>query len=276
MAEHQHQAHEDHEPNDSTELALDDERNYPAPIPKHQHVEPNYHKQQKDRSIFTYVLLALILIAAAALTYWLFFAKKSSNTASQPNQSDTKSQISSSTKHYDSPNFYLAFDYPNNWTVNDNGGGQMTVESPAMKIKDASGQSVDGQIVMTIRDKSQKLTEFDKGNAAAIIDSQKINYTKPTQTQRGSTYISFLQYASSPTPGLDGVYITGDNGYQKDQAIPLADLTKSDPVISVTFKKCSDDKCLNKTTQLTVDENNWSNPSFSKPILNMLKSLSIT
>lgn len=276
MAERGHDAHEYHKQDEANELPLNDERDLPKAAPKREHVEPNYHKQLKDKSIFSYLVIVLVIVVLGAAIYWLFFAKESTNKSNQSNKSESSSQISSSTKHYDSPNFYLGFDYPNNWTVNDNGGGIMTVASPAMKLKDANGVSVDGQVAMTIRDKSQKLTEFEKGNAVAVRNSEKIAYTKPTQTQRGSTYISFLQYATSPSQGLDGIYITGDNGYQKNQAIPAVDISKSDPVINVVFRKCSDSKCSGKTTQLTIDESSLNNANFSKPILDMLKSLSIT
>lgn len=269
---HEHQAHEHHEHDHPNELPLNDEHRYPEPAPKHEHVAPDYHKKQKDRPIFTYVIVAVLAIGLIVAAYWTVFKPKSASDNNQSAQTKSPTKIESDTKHYDSPNFYLGFDYPSNWTVNDNGGPQMTVVSPVVKLKDAQSQTVNGKIIMTIRNKSEKLTEFDKGNAIAILNSEKITYTKPTQTQRGDTYISFLNYASSPSDGLDGVYITGDNGYQKDQAIPLVDISKSDPVISVTFQKCTEGKC----TPLTVGEKSWSDPSFSKPIKSLLESLSIT
>src|SRR5256885_7448114 len=53
-------------------------------------------------------------------------------------------------------NFALAFDYPQDWTVADNGGGIMTVTSPNLKLKDPNGQAGTGQIVLTDR-KSTRL-----------------------------------------------------------------------------------------------------------------------
>jgi hypothetical protein len=144
-----------------------------------------------------------------------------------------------------------------------------------MKLKDTSGQNIDGQIIMTIRGKTKKLSEFDKGAATAVLDSEKISYTKPSQTQRGDTYISFLALAGSKDGGLDGIYITGDAGYQKNQAVPTVDISRIDPITNVTFVKCSDSKCSGTPTALTVEPENWEDTNFSKPIKTLLQSLTI-
>ncbi len=214
-------------------------------------------------------VLAVIVILALA-GYW--YAKnhkstpKPTSSASSSQNSTTNTpaaaKITTATKHYDSVNFNLGFDYPADWTVTDSGGGIMTVRSPAINLKDASGQAVNTQITITIRAKNQKLPEFDAGNATAALDSEKIAYTKPTQSQRANTYISFLSYAKS-SGGFDGIYITGNNGYKKDQAIPKVDIQTVDPVISITFDK-------------SISTDNWSDQAFAQPLKNMLQSLSIT
>ncbi|MDB5161054.1 MAG: hypothetical protein JWO96_434 [Candidatus Saccharibacteria bacterium] len=252
--------------------------NQPPPqkpsTPPRETAGPDYWKKPKKRWP-KYVLIAILLAAIAAGVYWFALKPKpvtkttSQNTASQT-PAKAAGQIAATTKSYSSSNFYLTFSYPQDWTVTDNGGGIMTVKSPSLNLKNATGQTVEGNIILTIRDKTQKLTEFDKGNATATRASDKIAYTKPAQTQRGSTYISFLQYASTTSTGaLDGVYITGDNGYQKAQAIPLVDITKVDPVISVTF--------LNKAgTSMSIPDSQWYDTSFSGPLKTMLESFSIT
>jgi hypothetical protein len=245
----------------------------PTPQQPRETAGPDYWKKPKKR--WPMYLLALVLLAAiAAGAYWFALKPKpkantgSTNTAQAPAKAAT--QITATTKSYSSSNFYLTFSYPQDWTVTDNGGGIMTVKSPTLSLKNANGQTQSGNIVLTIRDKTQKLSEFDKGNATATRDSEKIAYTKPAQTQRGSTYISFLQYSTTTASGaLDGIYITGDNGYQKGQAIPLVDITKVDPVISITF--------LNKAdSSLSIPDSMWADTSFSGPLKTMLESFSIT
>jgi len=257
------------------------EQNLPEPAhepePQREHVAPDYHKTENKshKGVIIAIVLVLLLAAGGAAGHFKFY--KTAKLAPTIQTATTKvAVIESSTKTYSSPNFYLTFKYPANWTVNDTGGGQMSVISPPVQLKSASGQTVTGQVEMLIRNNQQKLSEFNAGNATAVIDSQKIAYTSPSQTQRANTYLSFLQYATASNSGLDGVYITGDFGYQKGQAIPLVDVSKGDPIISVTFVKCSDSSCSGKTTPLSISQTAWDDPAFSAPIIKMLQSLSIT
>ena len=231
--------------------------------------------------------LLLILIVAGSLAaagiYWFVLRTeppagvKPAQETSQTSPAAPTTKITSATKRYDSPNFYLGFDYPQDWTVTDSGGGQMTVRSPPVDLKSAAGQAVKGQITLTFRTKDQKLPEFDSGNATAARPSEKINYTKPSPTQRGSTYLSFLRYSNSTiNNGLDGIYITGDTGYQTGQAVPKADFTPVDPIVSITFAKCSSSSCEGQKPSLTIPAASWDDGALSKPIKSMLQSLSIT
>ncbi len=246
----------------------------------------DYEQPQKNRNpiwrkIGKWLAVLVVFMALAAGGYWLFKGNKSDKKpapAAQTNQvSDTPAaaKIATGTKHYDSVNFNLGFDYPSDWTVTDSGNGQLTVKSPAVSLKDTGGQSVNSQITLTIRSTDQKLPEFDSGNATAALDSEKIAYTKPTQSQRANTYLSFLTYGGS-SGGLSGVYITGDNGYQKGQAIPKVDIQKVDPIISLTFAKCANGQCGGNNASLNIDTANWDDSGFADPLKAMMQSLSIT
>jgi hypothetical protein len=225
--------------------------------------------------------LILVLLAALGFgVYWLLTRKDKANDSKKTSNTPATSQveegdkISSETEHYASPGFGLEFDYPGDWKVEEaNGSGKLTATSPALQLKNVSGKPITGQVVLTIRNKQQPLPEFDKGNAVAISESEKIDYSKPSSVQRGSTYLSFLQYASSTAPGLDGVYITGDVGYQKEQAIPKADFVPVDPVISVTFTRCADSTCSKPGTAAAVAASMWQDTAFGGPIKTMLQSL---
>jgi hypothetical protein len=240
----------------------------------------DYQSPKKERNplwrkvgIWGGIVVAIIILAAGG--YMLIKNHKSSNNpssndsqTSQTNQAHSTAKISAATKHYDSANFNLGFDYPADWTVSDTDNGQLTVKSPTVGLKDTSGHNVSAIITMTIRRNDQKLSEFDKGDAIATLDSEKVAYTKPTQTQRANTYLSFLTYSGSN--GISGIYITGDNGYKKAQAIPKADIQKVDPIVSVTFTNSE------SNTAFSISIDNWSDPGFADPIKNMLQSLSIT
>jgi hypothetical protein len=255
----------------------------PAPLPR-EHVTPDYHKQShKLRGIIILVII-LLLAGGGAYAYQKHSqsqkkAKAAQAAAALAAKPKVASQIAATTKSYTSPNFYLTFSYPANWTIIDTGGGQMMALSPPIQLKNSTGQAVTGQIGLLIRAKTPKLAEFNAGNAVAVFDSEKISYSKPTQNQRASTYLSFLQYVTTTSKGdngLDGIYITSDNGYQKGQAVPLVDVSQEDPVISIIFDQCSDNSCNGKTTPLTIDPASWNDAAFSTPLKNLLESLSIT
>jgi hypothetical protein len=248
---------------------------------------PQLKPKKKWPRVLGWTLLVLVVIAAlGAGGYWLASHKsapKQNQSSSQKNnssnnQAQNQNRAVATTEQYQSTNFNLSFNHPQDWAVADTGNGKLTVTSPTMQLTDASGQSQAGQVVMSIQNKdSADLSMFKQGNAIAVLDSQKIAYTKPTSTQRADTYVSFLQYAATTTHGaLDGVYITGDAGYQKGQYIPESDITKVDPLIRVTFVKCANASCSGTTTPLSISSSMWTDPtSFSGSVENILKSLAI-
>lgn len=245
------------------------------------HFTPQLKPKKLWPRIVGWTLLVVVVIAGiGGGVYWVEHHKSQTPKASQTTQhtnSQNQAKISSATKQYNSSNFNLAFNYPTDWNVVDGGNGKLTVTSLAMQLEDANGQSVSGQVVVTIqKESSMDFSMFKDGNAVAVLTSQRVAYANPTPTQRANTYISFLQYAATTVHGaLDGVYVTGDFGYQKDQAIPQGDITKIDPVITVTFKQCANTQCTGTVKPLSVQSTMWDNTNFSGPILKMIESLTI-
>lgn len=226
-------------------------------------------------------LLILLLLAGVGAGIYAFFLKPKPETdksASRPNTSQTDQtragQITTATDNYSSQEFALSFDHPEDWTVIGGSREELKVISPDIKLKAADGQQVNGQIVMYIRAPGQKIPGIDSGNAVAVADSKKISYSKPTANQRGETYISFLRYSSS-TIGLDAIFITGNNGYQKNQSVPKADIEKVEPMISITFGKCADGGCVELAPPLSIDASSWNDTNLSGPLEAMLQSLVI-
>ena len=241
---------------------------------------PNKQRSPKFGKLGKRLVVLGVIILIGAGGYLLVTNLKSDKKPAESAKTAENSQpaaasITTTTKHYDSTDFNLQFDYPADWTVaEDANKGQIITTSPAITLTDSINQKATGQIVMSIRNGTQKFPEFDAGNATATRDSQKLAYSNPTQSQRGSTYLSLLRYASSAA-GLSGVYITGDFGYTKNQAIPKVDIVKIDPSISITFVKCTSSDCSGAGTQLSIAESAWDQADFSTPLTNMLKSLSI-
>lgn len=236
------------------------------------------------------VIVILLLLAGAAVYYWLELrdhsqpTTKSTTTSQQPvgqpksQQPAAEQLFSDQTKPYTSNNFNLSLNYPADWTPAET-PDQLTITSPTVQLTDAGGQAVNGRAVLTIRPKNTQMQNFAKGNAVAVLTSQRVKYANPSGNQRGATYLSFLQYATTTTKGgLDGIYITGDSGYQKGQAIPKADVAKVDPLITLSFVQCADADCAAKgQTPLTIASTMWTDQStnFQTALTKLLTSLSI-
>jgi cytoskeletal protein RodZ len=237
----------------------------------------------KKPSKAKWVVLALIIIALGVAGYWgynKFLAHDAAPTTVQktttPTKTTTNSTADVATKNYESTALGLTFAYPDTWNINEATGNKVvTAASPLQDIKMADGQTTKGKVMLTIAPKGQNLSAFTSGDAVAVRDSVKTSYSNPSSSQRAATYVSFLQYNSTTTKGaLDAVAITGDYGYQKLQTIPKTDIASIDPLLMITFIKCSDAQCANSSA-MSIPETAWDTSSFSKPLMAMLASLHI-
>lgn len=225
-----------------------------------------------------FIKVAALLIIVAGLGYGAYYIgshyhAKSVNTTTVTTAKAPASQTAIPKETYTSSNQSLSFNYPSGWKVNETATA-ITTTSPVTPLQAFNHTSVSGRIIFRIRTQNTALPEFSAGPATAILPSQTITYTAPTSNQQGSTYISFLQYAGSTNAGIDGIYITGNTGYQTGQTAPETDIQAVDPIITFTFEKCSNKNCTS-TTPLTIAASGWSTKSFSAPLLAMFESLVI-
>jgi hypothetical protein len=210
------------------------------------------------------ILLTVIVIAAlAGGVFWYFdkqgtSSKAKDDSAAQNKTNEPETPQATGTKHYDSTAFNLGFDYPQNWKVSES-AGKISVASPAAKFKTASG-TTDAQVIFTIQSKQSSLPGFKSGNGLALRASEKVAYVKPTPNQRGQTYMTFVSNAGSATVGLDAIFVTGDLGYQKDQAVPQVDIVQGDPLVSIFFAKCDGTTCAADptTAKVAIADSAWS------------------
>lgn len=259
------------ERNKSVEKAAGKFQEYIAAGPK--------QKKKRPKRLFVIALITIFLAAILLAVYW--FVIKENAKSSRPieskrsaKQAEPSGSISTETKQYTSPNFNLSLKYPANWKVTDTAGSNvLIVESPSLLLTSVTGQKSDGIIRLQIQNKNYPITGFEKGNALAALPSELIKYINPTQMQRAETHLSFLTYAPA-TSGINALYITGDYGYQANQAIPQLDISTGDPIVSVRFLQCNDEICT-KPISIAINTASWDDPAFSAPIKNMLTSLSI-
>jgi len=232
-------------------------------------------KKHRILRFFGWIFLIAILTAGLGYAGWYYLLREPMNEIRAEQNGNqvaaaTPPPSSNGIKHYESTNFAMKFDYPDSWVVTDT-AEKLTVISPTKKV---AGNNVYGpQTVITIQPRQASTPAFKEGNATAIIASEKITYAKPSSTQRANSYLSFLNYASSTTKGLDGIYVTGDNGYQIGQAIPQVDIAKADPLITVTFNSCTNAACKPVGKPQTISQHVWEDQSFAKPIKNFLQSI---
>jgi hypothetical protein len=242
---------------------------------------PSLQDRQKQkhtgRKVLTGLLVLIILAGGGTGAYWQFFRHKTTPVAAH---ATTKAPATPppavQTIDYTSNGFGVTFKYPKGWAVTDNGATSVTILSPAMSLTAANGQKVSGKIVVVFQPQGQIPSAFGTADATAVLTSQSISYKEPTPDQAAQTYLSFVQYNSTTTlGGLDGIYLTGNNGYQKNQTIPHADVAAVNPLVAVTFGQCTGTNCAN-VTNLTITSTSWNSSTFSAPILAILKSLSFS
>lgn len=247
-------------------------------------------KRHKGLKIVGVVLLIIIALGALAGAGYLVYkgmqapaADKSTKkvvvdrnpTTPTSQATDETTQNTADTEEFSSEEFGLTLNYPSEWTAAEQ-TGQVLITSPVIEIADASGKTVPARMVLEIRPKQSKPDEFKAGAVVAVLDSEKIQYSNPSATQRGSTYLSYLQYAGTDVKGgMDGVYVTGGFGYKYAQQVKLADISQVDPLIDVTFVKCSDDACEDKPPEaLTISSTAWQDDEANRATVeDMLKSI---
>lgn len=258
---------------------MSDQSEKPVYTKNYESVDHDYHRERHTLRNVLIILAVCIMALIAGGVYWWFFSRTPVSAPAQSpqtteQQTTPSNTIAATTEKYTSKNFSLSFDHPEDWKIEDStDSGKLTATSPVMVLVGADSQSVTGQIVLTFREPGQPLSEFDGGNALAVRDSEKLTYAQPSSGQRGSTYISFASSAGASNPtALEAVYVTGDFGYQNLQAIPAIDISKVNPVISITFRQCDKD-CQTSSPALSVSNSMWDDPAFSAPLRKMLESL---
>jgi lipopolysaccharide export system protein LptC len=242
-----------------------------------QNLQPIKDQKRKSKRRWTVVLVILLLVAIGAGVY--FFVPKPKPTpapaSETPQQQTEQVPRTTETETYTSDELKLSFQHLTSWAVDDQTDGLIKVSSPVVKLKDATNQEVDAKVVVTFMSAGSEVPLYENSQGlAALMDSEKITYDAPTQTQRGQTYISF----GGLTPaGLDAVFVTGNSGYKKGQMIPEADIKKVEPIISVMFYSCDDAACEggDEEKSISVALSEWEQNETLQSAQKLLQSLKV-
>ncbi len=230
------------------------------------------HKRKGRRRKTLFLIILILLIAGGAGAY--FYLKPAEKKAPQqaapspaPQPADTQETLS---ERYVSQDLRLALEHPKSWKVDAAAPGRLTLTSPLVKLSDADKDQTDSKVVITILSAGSDPAGFTANNASATIDAEKIAYAAPSQNQRKETHLSFISFGAST--GIDAIFITGDAGYQAGQAVPKTDVARADPIISVTFQKCTGAACTDK---LSISPDAWTAAAILQTAKSILQSLTI-
>lgn len=243
-------------------------------------VEPikKQRKQRKLKRLIMLVILALVLVGGAIWFFFLREPKKEQLTPSaqpetQQPADEPDEEVVTTTEKYVSQAFSLTFDYPTNWEIDDTEPTVLQIMSPITRIKDTDGNIAEARVVVKVRPKGAALAEFT-GTSTAVRASEKMSYSQPSAAQRGQTFLTFVGHSGA---GLDAVYITGDNGYEKDGFVPKTDVAQADPIISVQLVACPQNRCDSAAiTSLSVENEAWEDNAYLQQAKILLQSLVIS
>lgn len=219
-------------------------------------------------------LIVVILAAIAVAVILLLPSNKPPKKTTKPSTatSSTSSFLSfNPSTNYVSSNFNLSVNYPKSWKLNDQTSA-LTITSPVTTLTNDQGKDVSSKILVSVFNQGQIPSAFGTSGSVAVLNSVIVPYSNPAGDQAAQTYVSFVQYPSTTVlGGLDAIYVTGNDGYQKDQTIPNSDITGIDPLVIFSFLGCNDSACTT-TSPLTISSTVWSKTAFSTLITDIIKS----
>jgi len=205
----------------------------------------------------------------------------STSTDSASTSTSTPATPAANSKSYTSNETALGvtFSYPESWTVSPasttaTGKSAITVTSPIASFTDASGASVKGRAVVTMRPSRAGIAELNSGSPAAAQNSVQIGYTNPAAGQHKYPYITFLHFTTGQkaTGAFEEVMITGVTTFASGNSVSSSSLAGLDPVISVAFTSCTGDAC---PTPLSINNTGWNNNALAQEALNIFQSIQI-
>jgi len=161
---------------------------------------PNYHKQKRapgGTKKFLAVLVVLVVLAGLGTVSWKVIKKPSpkastaatNHSTSLPSTTNDVPEVTT-TKTYHSDNLNLQLAYPSDWILSTQSDSSIRIVSPAFSYKTLVGDTVMGNFRVYIRQTARPVDDKYIGRGVAIGPSQSLTYTKPSSTQRQSTYLT--------------------------------------------------------------------------------------
>lgn len=190
-----------------------------------QHKRPSSSK--KFTKLLMIIVLSLVLLAGLAFGGWrIYKARQKTKQASRTTQQTTPIVSGPATdtlnttelKTYTSDTLNMQISYPADWTaVEKDGGGGLTITSPAFTYTTVDKGSMSGNFRVYIRQGARTVDEKYIGQGVAIQPSDKLVYAKPGATQRKDTY--FTQFGSLTSDHFTFFMVSGDFNLKKEDTL---------------------------------------------------------
>jgi cytoskeletal protein RodZ len=263
----------------------------PAPVldgslPRYQ--APVKSKRSKKLKSWLPIIIVVLVIILAGGGYLLIKHRTTPQThkttsltikpaPSSANQNSTSQYVSNG------QDLNLTFGYPADWTVNPptnhNPNDQtITITSPLTSLTSASGSTVTGKIVVSIRPGTATINELASGSVTAAQNSVQIAFTSPLPSQQQYPYLSFIYLAggNNPSGQFNEVIVTGQMQFTQNEAVTAADLEQLDPIISASFDSCTTQACTGSgEVPLGISKDSWQNDNPLIETLNLIQSLQL-
>jgi hypothetical protein len=238
-------------------------------------------RKSYGRSMAIVLVVLIVLAALGGGAYW--FAKHHNKTASKPLSAPAKvapALVSSngSTQYVSNgSDLNLSLSYPSSWVATPASGGNsndqtITLASPLTSITNASGATVTGKAIVTIRPGSASLSELSSNTATAAAASAQFAYTSPTADQSQYPYLTFIHVptASSVAGSFDEVLVSGTTTFVQGEAIDTSSLVGLDPIIAATFTTCHTTACSGSSASpLSITSSTWT----SAPVFTQVQAI---
>ena len=204
------------------------------------------------------------------------------SSATSPASNTQSTSASTTTYTVTGKDLNLSFNYPSNWNVSPASGGSsdqtITVTSPQASLNDASGAAVTGKAVVTIRPVAGGISELTNKAATAGQNSVQMHYTNPAAGQHQYPYLTFIHFATgqNASAAFEEVMITGTHQFNAGTAVTSDTLAGLDPIISVSFEKCTTAGCTGSgESALSISGTTWQNNTTMLAVQQLFASLQL-
>ncbi len=192
-------------------------------MPNDDYRPPSPHKNKKPLPLWLLITLGVVLLFGLAAGSWMYFAGNNDDPADttatetetdqdipEPDAAAEGADVTAnfSLESTRSSNPRMEFEYPDTWTVNEE-GDDVTLTSPAFRLSTIDGAEVDNaHFKLYFRQGARDADSTYIGRGVATLASEQIEYSNPATGQREETFLQF--FGLDATNNLSFMMIAGN------------------------------------------------------------------